>query len=278
MPREVERPRRRARRARRGTDRARAGSAPCSGSGGRAEKRASKSSGGELDVAHDDRRPAQLVDRALQRGEVERLGRSVVSKLTTWPQACTPASVRPAHVELDRVAQHPLERRRQRARRRCTTPGFGRSRGSRCRRRRRRASGRDPTAADGRRSRSCSDQFDARHRRVVAVARAELEDAGVATRCGRRSAGRSRRTAWRHLLVAEVRDDLAVVVQAALLGLGDDLLGDGRRALALASVVTMPSAAISDATRLAIIAFWWAASPPKRRPFFGVAAWRPLTP
>jgi hypothetical protein len=44
----------------------------------------------------------------------------------------------------------------------------------------------------------------------------------------------------------------------------------GRRALALASVVTSASAAISDATRLPIIAFWWAASPPKRRPFLGV--------
>src|SRR6267378_1921151 len=45
----------------------------------------------------------------------------------------------------------------------------------------------------------------------------------------------------------------------------------GRSALAFASVVTRPSAAISDATRLPIIAFWWAAPPPKRRPFFGVA-------
>src|SRR5690349_16503838 len=45
----------------------------------------------------------------------------------------------------------------------------------------------------------------------------------------------------------------------------------GRSALALASVVTIPSAAISDATRLPNMAFWWAASPPKRRPFFGVA-------
>src|SRR5438309_11384770 len=45
----------------------------------------------------------------------------------------------------------------------------------------------------------------------------------------------------------------------------------GRSALALASVVTMASAAIRWATRLPIIAFWWAASPPKRRPFFGVA-------
>src|SRR3954454_19969983 len=45
----------------------------------------------------------------------------------------------------------------------------------------------------------------------------------------------------------------------------------GRRALALASVVTRPSAAMNDATRLPNMAFWWAASPPKRRPFFGVA-------
>src|SRR6476646_2815247 len=45
----------------------------------------------------------------------------------------------------------------------------------------------------------------------------------------------------------------------------------GRRALAFASVVTMPSAAISDATRLAIIRRWCAASPPNRRPRFGVA-------
>src|SRR3954464_7252805 len=45
----------------------------------------------------------------------------------------------------------------------------------------------------------------------------------------------------------------------------------GRRALALASVVTMPSAAMSEATRLAIISRWWAASPPKRRLLRGVA-------
>ena len=44
----------------------------------------------------------------------------------------------------------------------------------------------------------------------------------------------------------------------------------GRRALALASVVTRYSAAISEATRLPIIAFWWAELPPNRRPFFGV--------
>ena len=41
----------------------------------------------------------------------------------------------------------------------------------------------------------------------------------------------------------------------------------GRSALALASVVTSDSAAISEATRLPSMAFWWAASPPSRRPF-----------
>src|SRR5580698_8149405 len=44
----------------------------------------------------------------------------------------------------------------------------------------------------------------------------------------------------------------------------------GRRALALASVVTSDSAAIREATRLPSMAFWWAAPPPSRRPRFGV--------
>src|SRR3954447_3657442 len=51
----------------------------------------------------------------------------------------------------------------------------------------------------------------------------------------------------------------------------------GRSALALASVVTRASAAISEATRLPNIAFWWAASPPKRRPFFGVPGMPDMT-
>src|SRR5687768_5767412 len=44
----------------------------------------------------------------------------------------------------------------------------------------------------------------------------------------------------------------------------------GRSALALASVVTSASAAISDATRFPNMAFWWAASPPNRFPLRGV--------
>ena len=45
----------------------------------------------------------------------------------------------------------------------------------------------------------------------------------------------------------------------------------GRKALALASVVTSDSAAINDATRLPIMDFWCADEPPNRRPRFGVA-------
>src|SRR5436190_3322343 len=44
----------------------------------------------------------------------------------------------------------------------------------------------------------------------------------------------------------------------------------GRMALALDSVVTSASPATSDATRLPSMAFWWAASPPSRRPLVGV--------
>src|SRR5881397_190906 len=44
----------------------------------------------------------------------------------------------------------------------------------------------------------------------------------------------------------------------------------GRSALALASVVTMASAAISEATRLANIAFWCDESLPNRLPLVGV--------
>src|SRR3954447_1027531 len=45
----------------------------------------------------------------------------------------------------------------------------------------------------------------------------------------------------------------------------------GRSAFALASVVVMPSAAISDAARLAIISFWCCELPPKLRALRGVA-------
>ncbi len=49
----------------------------------------------------------------------------------------------------------------------------------------------------------------------------------------------------------------------------------GRSALAFASVVTIDSAAINEATRLPIIAFWCAELPPSRRPRVGVACIAP---
>src|SRR5215212_4997458 len=45
----------------------------------------------------------------------------------------------------------------------------------------------------------------------------------------------------------------------------------GRSALAFASVVVMPSAAINDAARFAIISFWCCELPPKLRALRGVA-------
>src|SRR3954470_9200158 len=45
----------------------------------------------------------------------------------------------------------------------------------------------------------------------------------------------------------------------------------GRSALALASVVTMPSAAMSEAASFAIISFWCCELPPKLRALRGVA-------
>src|SRR5215212_2994978 len=66
-------------------------------------------------------------------------------------------------------------------------------------------------------------------------------------------------TTWRWLCTPPLR---ALVMSFSAMG---------RRALALASVVTMPSAANSDAAMLANISRWWEAEPPKRRPFLGVA-------
>jgi len=82
----------------------------------------------------------------------------------------------------------------------------------------------------------------------------------------------------RHFLVADIGDDLALVGDATLLALVTIFSAMGRRALALASVVTRPSAAISDATRLPIINFWWAASPPNRRLLRGVPGMPPPSP
>src|SRR5918995_1237013 len=107
------------------------------------------------------------------------------------------------------------------------------------------------------------DQLDPGHGGVVALAGAELEDArvaAVAVDVARPDLGEE---LVRHLAVAQVRDDLPDVVDLGV--------AIGRSALALASVVTIPSAANRLAARLAIMSRWWEAAPPKRRPFLGVA-------
>ncbi len=69
-------------------------------------------------------------------------------------------------------------------------------------------------------------QLDDRHRGVVALARTDLGDPGVATRAlleGRRDLGEQR---VHDRLVVDGLQDLTPVVQVAPLGLGDQLLGD----------------------------------------------------
>src|SRR5919106_2192429 len=61
----------------------------------------------------------------------------------------------------------------------------------------------------------------------------------------------------------------------AFLALVISFSATGRRALALASVVTIASAANSEAARLAIISRWCAALPPKARERRGVGMIRP---
>src|SRR5690606_29669895 len=78
-----------------------------------------------------------------------------------------------------------------------------------------------------------SDEFDAGHRRVVAVARTELQDPGVAAVALRVAGADILEELRRDFLVAEERNHLTVVVQPALLGLGDDLLGDRTERLGL---------------------------------------------
>src|SRR5262249_33282324 len=145
---------------------------------------------------------------------------------TTWPQPCTPASVRPAQVIVTgarstrsiAAARVPLT---------VSTPGLGAKPAKPL-----------PSYATRMRTRVTTGsgglhQLDASHGRVVALARAELEDARVATR----TLGVPRRDLGdqlvHHLLVADVGDELAVLVEAALLRLRDHLLGNGAERLGL---------------------------------------------
>ena len=65
-----------------------------------------------------------------------------------------------------------------------------------------------------------SDQLDAGHRGVVPRAGSDLEDAGVATRAVGVAGTDLLEELGDHLLVAQERHHLAVVVESALLGLG----------------------------------------------------------
>src|ERR1700737_2928125 len=66
-------------------------------------------------------------------------------------------------------------------------------------------------------------QLDPSHGRVVAGARAELEDAEIAAVAVRVPRRNLREELVGHVLVVDARDHLALLVQAALLGLRDEL-------------------------------------------------------
>src|SRR5580692_5968242 len=76
------------------------------------------------------------------------------------------------------------------------------------------------------------------------------------------SLSRSRATTLRCACTEPSGDRLAAVTHFST---------TGRIAFAFASVVTIDSAAMSEATRLPIIAFWCDALPPNRLPLRGVA-------
>ena len=169
----------------RGTGRASAGSRPCSGTRRHVRGAPGVEAGvDELGVAHHDLGPELRVDRALHAARGRRRRRP--GSDTTWPHACTPASVRPAHDERRRRARSDARERARRARpRRCagrgcaakpwnSVPSYAtvsfstpaRVAGS--------------CVAGDHRARAGSHQFDARHGRVVTGARAELQDPQVA--------------------------------------------------------------------------------------------------
>ena len=99
---------------------------------------------------------------------------------------------------------------------------------------------------------------------------AEFQDAGVSTR----SVDVTRADVVDQLLsdfdIADLADDLTMAVESTLRCLGDQLLCDGSQRFGLASVVSMASAANSDAARFAIIDFWCEDEPPRLLPLVGV--------
>src|SRR5579875_249276 len=69
-----------------------------------------------------------------------------------------------------------------------------------------------------------SDELDARHRGVVPVAGAELQDARVAARPVRVTRSYLGKKLVRHIFVTDKRDDLTVLVNATSFGLGHTFL------------------------------------------------------
>ncbi len=197
-----------------------------------------------VEVGGDDPRPrgprppgraASSASGAAPRGRRRRCERR---RRRPGPLACTPASVRPAHRERDVVAEHRARARRAARRRRCGRPRSRRTRGRRYRRRRASGGssdrhGRDGAARSGRLpSTARRDLLRAQTSSSLAigalspVAGAELEDPRVAARAIGVAGPDLVHQHRGDLLVTEVGEDLAVVVQTALARLGDDLLGD----------------------------------------------------
>ena len=161
-------------------------------------------------------------------------GRCRWATLATWPDAWTPASVRPATVTS--AGSRRSVRRASRS-----TPSTVRSPGweaqpenrdpsySRSRRRTRPPGGHWPRGGH----RDVLGQLQQHHRRRVTLARAELQGAGVAALdVGERGPDHVEEVVG-DVLVAQERDRLAPRVQGVLLGEGDRLLRDAARQLGL---------------------------------------------
>ena len=239
-------------------DRARAGSGSCSGSARqRAERRASKS---RVDQrrrrARRPRGRSWRVDRVRRRARGRCRRRRRPGPTPPGPSACTPASVRPAQVSSTG------RRRSTRSSASRSTPADGalrraarRSRGSRCRRS---ATGElertgDPPEPASGSSKSVRARVQTSSMRAMGALSPwrgpSLRMRSVAAVAVARSAGRSRRTACAPCPCrGGTRPPGGCWCTPPFLALVMSFSATGRRALALASVVTMPSAAISDAT------------------------------
>src|ERR1700722_17485167 len=77
------------------------------------------------------------------------------------------------------------------------------------------------------------DELDARHRRVVTGPRSELQDSGVATGTIHVARADLGKELVGHVLAPDERNDLAVLMDPALAGRGDALLGHRSHRLGL---------------------------------------------